>query len=61
MKYQYSVGEKIRIKAGPFQNFTAEITKINEPESRLHVRVNIFGRMEPVELRHTDVEKITSN
>ena len=59
MKYPFSIGEQVRIKAGPFQNFTAEIAEINEQEGKLKVRVNIYGRLQPIELTTSDVEKIT--
>lgn len=57
-KYEFSIGEKVRIKTGVFQNFTGEVVEINEQRGTLKVRVNIFGRAQPVDLTFLDVEKV---
>jgi transcriptional antiterminator NusG len=49
----------VRIKLGPFQNFTGRIEKVDEQNATLKVRVKIFARTQPIELRFLDVEKIT--
>jgi transcriptional antiterminator NusG len=56
-KYEFSIGEKVRIKVGPFQNFPARIVAINTKKGILKVKVDIFGRTQPVELTFLDVEK----
>jgi len=56
-KFEFSIGEKVRIKVGPFQNFPARIVAINAQKGRLRVKVDIFGRTQPVELAFLDVEK----
>jgi transcriptional antiterminator NusG len=63
-KFDYSVGEIVRIKSGAFQCFTGKIEKVDKDKSTktkaiLKVMVKIFGRTEPTELRFLDVEKIT--
>ena len=58
-KFSYSVGEVVRIKAGPFQAFKGRIEEVDEPKGVLKVKVSIFGRPQPVELRFLDVEKVT--
>ena len=58
-RFSYSVGEMVRIKVGPFQNFTGRIEEVDEQKAVLKVRVKIFARTEPVELGFLDVEKIT--
>jgi len=58
-RFSYSTGEMVRIKVGAFQNFTARIEEVDEENATLKVRVEIFGRTEPIELRFLDVEKIT--
>lgn len=58
-KFDYSVGEMVRIKLGPFQNFTGRIEKVDEQKAILKVRVKIFARPRPIELGFLDVEKIT--
>jgi transcriptional antiterminator NusG len=57
-KFDYSVGEIVRIKSGAFQCFTGRIEMVNQDKAILKVMVKIFGRSEPVELRFLDVEKI---
>jgi transcriptional antiterminator NusG len=57
-KFEYSVGEMVRIKTGAFQSFTGRIEEVDEFNATLKVRVKIFGRTEPIELRFLDVEKI---
>ena len=57
-KFEYSVGEMVRIKTGAFQNFTARIEEVDQEKAMLKVRVKIFGRAQPIELTFLDVEKI---
>jgi transcription termination/antitermination protein NusG len=49
----------VRIKVGPFQNFTARVVEVDQHRTLLKVMVRIFGRAQPVELRFVDVEKIS--
>ena len=58
-RFSYSVGEVVRIKVGPFQNFTGRIEEVDQDKGTLKVMVNIYGRTQPVELKFLDVEKIT--
>jgi transcriptional antiterminator NusG len=58
-KFEYSVGEIVRIKVGAFQAFTARIEEVDEARATLKVMVRIFGRPEPIELRFVDVEKVS--
>jgi transcription termination/antitermination protein NusG len=58
-KFEYSVGELVRIKVGPFQNFTGRVEQVDNDRGTLKVMVKIFGRSQPVELRFVDVEKIS--
>ena len=58
-KFEYSVGEMVRIKTGAFQNFTARIEAVDQEKAMLKVMVKIFGRTQPIELTFLDVEKIT--
>jgi transcription termination/antitermination protein NusG len=57
-RLSYVFGEWIRIKSGPFQGFTGRIEEVDNDKATLRIRVRIFGRMEPIELGFTDVEKI---
>jgi len=58
-RFSYSIGETVRIKVGPFQNFTGKVEQVDQDQTTLKVLVNIFARTQPVELRFLDVEKIT--
>ena len=54
----YTLGEHIRIKDGPFSDFTGVIDEINAEKGKLRVLVSIFGRETPVELDFLQVESI---
>lgn len=58
-RFIFRLGETVRIKCGPFQNFTGKVEGINQAKSLFKIRVNIFGRTQPVQLRFLDVEKIS--
>jgi transcriptional antiterminator NusG len=54
----YSVGETVKVIAGPLADFTGIISEINVDQSRLKVLVSIFGRETPVELSFSQVAKL---
>jgi len=54
----FTLGEHIRIKDGPFSDFTGIIDEINVERGKLRVLVSIFGRQTPVELDFLQVETI---
>ena len=58
-RFTLRLGETVRIKSGPFQSFTGKIEGINQAKGLLKIKVNVFGRAQPVELRNLDVEKIS--
>ena len=51
-------GETVRVREGPFADFSGEIIEINEDQLKLKVLVNIFGRETPVELEFSKVAKL---
>ncbi len=57
-RLEYEVGESVRVKEGPFADFTGTIADINEIQLKLKVLVNIFGRETPVELDFAQVAKL---
>jgi len=58
-KYEFSKGESVRIKIGPFRNFIGKVSEIGKVKGTLKVIVEIFGKLQSVELSFLDVEKIT--
>jgi transcription termination/antitermination protein NusG len=57
-KLDYELGETVRVKEGPFADFSGEIIEINEDHLKVKVLVNIFGRETPVELEFSQVAKL---
>jgi transcriptional antiterminator NusG len=57
-KLDYEMGETVRVKEGPFADFSGEIVEINEDQLKVKVLVNIFGRETPVELEFAQVAKL---
>jgi transcriptional antiterminator NusG len=57
-KLEYDTGETVRVREGPFADFTGTIAEINEDQLKLKVLVNIFGRETPVELEFGQVAKL---
>jgi transcriptional antiterminator NusG len=57
-RLQYEVGETVRVKEGPFADFSGEVIEINEDQLKVKVLVNIFGRETPVELEFAQVAKL---
>ncbi len=57
-RLEYELGETVRVKEGPFADFSGQIDEINEDQLKLKVLVNIFGRETPVELEFSQVAKL---
>ena len=56
-KDDFVVDSEIAIEDGPFTGFVGVIEKVDADTKKLIVKVSIFGRMTPVELRFDQVKK----
>jgi transcriptional antiterminator NusG len=57
-RLEHELGETVRVKEGPFADFTGQVAEINEDQLKLKVLVNIFGRETPVELEFSQVARL---
>ena len=57
-RVEWQVGESVRVKEGPFADFSGTISEIDEDRLKVKVLVNIFGRETPVELEFTQIAKL---
>jgi len=57
-RLEYEMGETVRVKEGPFADFSGEVIELNEDQLKVKVLVNIFGRETPVELEFSQVAKL---
>ena len=57
-RVEWQVGESVRVKEGPFADFSGTISEIDEDRLKVKVLVNIFGRETPVELEFNQIAKL---
>jgi transcription termination/antitermination protein NusG len=57
-RFEFEIGESVRVKEGPFADLPASISEINEDTLKVKVLVNIFGRETPMELDAAQVAKL---
>ncbi|MCR4400200.1 MAG: transcription termination/antitermination protein NusG [Syntrophomonadaceae bacterium] len=57
-KIDVQVGEYVRVKSGPFENFEGMVKEILADRGKLRVNISMFGRETPVELDYEQVEKL---
>ncbi|PLX32434.1 MAG: transcription termination/antitermination protein NusG [Clostridiales bacterium] len=53
-----SVGEKIKVISGPFENFVGSVEEVHMDKQTFKVLIDMFGRETPVELDFIQVEKM---
>lgn len=54
----YNVGDHVRVKSGPFANFTGEVEDVDHDKRKVKMSVSIFGRPTPVTVDFTEVELV---
>ena len=57
-RLEWEISETVRVKEGPFADFSGEIVEIDEDKLKVKVLVNIFGRETPVELDFSQIAKL---
>ncbi len=58
VKFDFQIGEKVRIGSGPFVDFIGAVAAIDAERAKVRVMVSFFGRETPVELDFMHVEKV---
>ena len=58
VKLDVEIGENVRVKSGPLENFSAVIQEINHEKHKVKALVSMFGRETPVELDFNQIEKL---
>uniref|UniRef100_A0A7C2ZF96 Transcription termination/antitermination protein NusG n=1 Tax=Hydrogenobacter sp. TaxID=2152829 RepID=A0A7C2ZF96_9AQUI len=54
----FEKGDQVRVIEGPFMNFTGKVEEVHPEKEKVVVLVSIFGRLTPVELDYSQVEKL---
>jgi len=58
VEHDFDLGERVKVAEGPFKGFEGEIVEISPEKASVQVRVEIFGRLTPVELGFNQVLKL---
>ena len=58
LSVQFSRGDRVKIKQGPFENIDGVVEEVNPEKGTLEVAVTIFGRSTPVSLGYWEVEQV---
>jgi transcriptional antiterminator NusG len=57
-KLQFTKGQSVRVKDGPFAEFIGTVDEGNPEKNKVKVLVSIFGRETPVELDFLQIDKL---
>ncbi|MDP3953603.1 MAG: transcription termination/antitermination protein NusG [bacterium] len=58
LKFDFKVGETVRIVDGPFKDYDGKVSEVDENRGRIKVMVPVFGRDTAVELDSLQVKKL---
>lgn len=58
VELNYGVGDSVKIKFGPLENFVGIVEEISMEKKKIKVVVSMFGRETPVELDFNQVEVV---
>ena len=58
IKINFSPGDTVKIKEGPFESFEGTVDSVDEASGRVNVLIEIFGRSTPAELEYWQIERI---
>jgi transcriptional antiterminator NusG len=54
---KFAIGELVRVANGPFKSFAARVERFDS-KGRLNIGVEIFGRITPIDIDESDIEKV---
>jgi transcriptional antiterminator RfaH len=57
---EFRVGERVRIKSGPFQDLDAIFDRRLAASQRVRVLLDVLGRMTPIEIDAQSIERVSS-
>ncbi|ADC89264.1 NusG antitermination factor [Thermocrinis albus DSM 14484] len=57
-KVLFEKGDQVRVIEGPFMNFTGTVDEVHPEREKVVVLISIFGRLTPVELDFSQIEKL---
>lgn len=55
----FELGDSVKVKAGPLENFIGTVEEINMEKQKVTVKVSMFGRETPVELDFDQIEVLS--
>ncbi len=57
-KIDVQVGQHVRVKSGPFENFEGVVREVLAERGKIRVNISMFGRETPIELEYEQIDKI---
>ena len=58
--FDFKVGERVMIIAGPFKDKVVEVSSVSEEKEMLTVLIEVFGRYTPTEVSFQEVQKLAT-